>query len=144
MSADVRGVGHTRDAGWEIGVSATLDAEPGELWELLTGRGLSRWLGTVDGGLPTGPGVVGSTSEGGWFEVRSVRPGEKVRLRWSPTGDPTIATTVQVSVRAAARGRCRVGFHEEKLPDAAARERRREHWRQVVDALVVDIGDTRR
>ena len=144
MSADPRAVGHTRDAGWEIGVSATLDADADEVWELLTGRGLPLWWGTPTDGLPTTTGSTGSTAEGGWFEIRSVRPGEKVRLRWSPTGDPTTATTVQVSVRAAAGDRSRVGFHEERLPDGAARERRREHWRQVLDALVAALGDTRR
>ena len=139
VSAEPRGVGNTADAGWQIGVSATVDLPPAALWERLLGSDLPRWLGHVDGGLPP-VGATGRTADGGWFEVRAVRPREKVRLRWSPSGDPAAATVLQVSVRPASGGRSRVGFHQERLPDAAARADRREHWRAVVADLVGRVG----
>lgn len=137
-----RPVGRTRDAGWQIGVSATLDADPAVVWELLTGAGLHLWLGGVDGGLPTLAGTTGTTTDGGWFEVRSFRQGDRVRLRWSPSGDPAQASTVQVTVRGSGAGRTRVGLHSEQLPDAASRDRQRVHWRAVmaeITALTTDL-----
>jgi hypothetical protein len=142
VSAEPRAVGHTRDAGWEIGVGAVLDIDPDGLWERLTGRNLPDWLGETGGPLPRDAGATGHTADGGRFEIRSVRDGEKIRLRWTPPAGAAV-TVIQVSVRAAPRGRARLGFHEERLPDAAARERRREHWRSVVAAIAADIGTDR-
>lgn len=135
-------MGHTRDAGWEIGVSTVLDIGPDALWDRLTGRNLPDWLGDTGGPLPRDVGATGHTAGGGRFEIRSVRDGAKIRLRWTPAAGTT-ATVVQVSVTAAPRGRARLGFHEERLPDAAARERRREHWRDVAAAIAADIGSDR-
>ncbi|WP_111765903.1 SRPBCC domain-containing protein [Nakamurella deserti] len=139
MSVEPRAVGHTRDAGWEVGVSAVLDIAPDALWGWLTGSGLAHWLGETGGPLPHDAGATGRTATGGRFEIRSVRDGEKIRLRWEPAGGAGM-TVVQVSVRAASRGRARLGFHEERLPDARAREHRREHWRGVISAIAADIA----
>lgn len=136
-----RAVGHTRDAGWEIGVSATVDADPAAVWGLLTGPGLHLWLGDVDGGLPTAPGTTGRTADGGWFDVRSFRPMDRVRLRWSPSGDPVQASTVQVTVRGSGAGRTRVGLHQEQLPNAASRDRQRVHWRAVMAEIAALTDD---
>jgi uncharacterized protein YndB with AHSA1/START domain len=41
-----REVGHTRDAGWEIGVSKTIDHPIGEVWDFITSpAGVAIWLG---------------------------------------------------------------------------------------------------
>ncbi|MFL6120738.1 MAG: SRPBCC domain-containing protein, partial [Actinophytocola sp.] len=64
-----REVGHTRDAGWEIGVSKTVDHPVEHVWSFITSPGgIAIWLGegvTVlperGAGYETADGVHGET-----------------------------------------------------------------------------------
>lgn len=128
--------GLTRDAGWEVGVSRTLPHPPSTVWDFVSGpEGLALWLGpgadlTPERGAPyrTDTGVTG--------EVRGYRPGERIRVTHG-------ATTVQVALTPAADGvRTVLGFHQERMSGAEERERRRAHWRRVMDevAAALDRG----
>ncbi|SPF03058.1 activator of Hsp90 ATPase 1 family protein [Streptomyces sp. MA5143a] len=104
--------GLTQDAGWEIGVSRTLAQPPDTVWEFISGpRGLALWLG-AGARLTPERGAPYTTDAGIGGEVRGYRPRERIRVTY---GD----TTVQVTVSAA----------------AGERERRREHWRRVLDRV---------
>ncbi|OEJ40362.1 activator of HSP90 ATPase 1 family protein [Streptomyces agglomeratus] len=128
--------GLTKDAGWEIGVSRTLPRPPAAVWEFIASpEGVGLWLGpgaelTAEKGAPyrTADGVTG--------EVRSQRPGDRVRLTYG-------STTVQVAVSAAGASgeKAVLRFHQEHLADAGEREARRTHWRAVMDEIAAALGD---
>ena len=131
--AEPRPVGRTKDVGWQIGVSRTLPVELDRLWSFLTSAdGLSRWLGP---GVepPLAAGVRYRTSDGTTGEIRSFRPGDRLRLTWQPPDRPGPAT-VQFTVRPAATG-TRLGFHTERLLSSDEREQMRLHWRRVIDEV---------
>ncbi|KAB8167307.1 SRPBCC domain-containing protein [Streptomyces sp. 3MP-14] len=127
--------GLTRDAGWQIGVSRTLPHPPAAVWDFLTGpAGLAHWLGP-GATLPTEVGARYATDgDGPSGELRGYRPGERVRL----TADDT---TVQFTLRPAREGAATsLTFHQERLPDAAARERQRAHWKAVLAGVAEALG----
>jgi len=134
--------GLTKDAGWQIGVSKTVDHPVEEVWRFLTSQdGIAIWLGEgvtvlseVGAGYVTAAGVRG--------ETRSFRELDRLRLTWQPPGW-THDTTLQLTVTAAGPGRARLGVHQERLADAAEREQQRRHWQGVVNALVAALADLR-
>jgi uncharacterized protein YndB with AHSA1/START domain len=137
MSADPGSTvptGLTRDVGWEIGVSRTFPCDVDHAWRTLTeGEGLAVWLAPV-GDLPTAKGEAYRTADGTAGEVRSHRPGDRLRLTWRPPGWDH-DSTVQVAVTAAAGGRAVVRFHQERLAGPDEREEMRAHWAAALDAL---------
>lgn len=129
--------GLTKDVGWQIGVSRTVPGTPDEVWATLVGEaGVAVWLGELDA-LPTRKGEAYRTAAGAAGELRSFRPGERIRLTYQPPGRAT-PTTLQVALRA---GGSRSGpstvvtFHQEHLADAGEREAMRAHWKAVVERL---------
>lgn len=128
-------VGRTRDAGWQIGVSKTINRPVSQVWDFITSpEGIAIWLGdgvTVlsdrGAGYETATGVRG--------ETRSFRELDRVRLTWQPP-DWTHDTTLQLTVSSAGEGRARLVVHQERLADATEREQQRRHWQGVVNALV--------
>jgi uncharacterized protein YndB with AHSA1/START domain len=130
-----RPIGRTKDAGWEIGVSRTVDRPVAEVWDFLTSdAGTAVWLGAGVQRLDE-PGAAYVTEAGTAGEIRSVRPRDRVRLTWQPE-DWDHDSTVQFTVRSAPGDKTRVVFHQERLVDAAERERQRAHWQGVMDALL--------
>lgn len=126
-------IGKTRDAGWQIGVSRTIHRPAGEIWSFLTSpAGVAIWLG--EGGTLE-PGAGYRTADGVQGETRSFRAGDRVRLTWQPPGWAH-DTTLQLTVSAAGEGKARLTVHQERLADAAERERQRTHWQGVMAELV--------
>jgi uncharacterized protein YndB with AHSA1/START domain len=133
-----RPTGHTRDAGWEIGVSRTVPFPVEEVWEFLTSAaGSAVWLGAGVQRLDE-PGAGYETEAGTAGQVRSFRPRDRVRLTWQPV-DWDHDSTVQFTVRPVPGDRTRIVFHQERLVDAAERERQRTHWQGVLDTLVAAL-----
>jgi uncharacterized protein YndB with AHSA1/START domain len=130
-----REVGRTRDAGWEIGVSKTIDRPVEEVWTFITSpAGIAIWLGEGVTVLPE-RGAGYETTAGVNGEMRSFRELDRVRLTWQPSGW-THDTTLQVAVRSAGAGRAMLVVHQERLADAAERAQQRRHWQGVISALV--------
>ena len=129
-----RVVGQTSAGGFQIGVQKTLPISADMAWELLTGEaGLALWLGMVDR-LQFRKGEEYETASGNSGEVRSVVPGERIRLTWS---SPELAgpSTLQVTLVAAGE-KTSVRFHQERLSSLGERELMRSHWREVLDELM--------
>ncbi|MFB6904282.1 SRPBCC domain-containing protein [Streptomyces bacillaris] len=127
-------VGLTRDADWEIGVSRTLHQPPQAVWEFITGpEGVALWLG-AEGPLPTEKGAPYRTADGTEGEIRSYRPGDRVRLTYG-------SSTVQVAVTpGSSEDRAVLRFHQERLVSAEEREERRTHWKAVMDRVAAELG----
>lgn len=138
MSGPRREVGRTRDAGWEIGVSKTIDRPVEQVWDFITSpEGTAIWLGegvTVR----AEPGTGYETATGVRGETRSFRELDRVRLTWQPAGW-SHDTTLQLAVRSAGAGRAMLRIHQERLADATEREQQRRHWQSVIAALVAAL-----
>jgi uncharacterized protein YndB with AHSA1/START domain len=131
-------VGKTKDAGWEIGVSRTVPFGAEAVWRLLTSeRGTDIWLG-AGASLVDEKGAPYETGDGTTGEVRSFRPLDRIRLTWQPPGWDH-ESTVQVAIRGDA-SKTMIRFHQERLADAAERERQRTHWTGVMDQIVAELG----
>lgn len=133
-------VGRTRDAGWQIGVSKTIDRPVEDVWDFITSpAGVAIWLGegvTVlserGAGYETATGVRG--------EIRSFHELDRLRLTWQPPGW-THDSTLQLVVTSAGEGRARLVVHQERLAGAAEREQQRGHWQSVVTAVVAALAE---
>lgn len=127
-------VGLTKDAGWQIGVSRTVPHALDDVWAtLVSPAGLALWLGP-GATLGEAPGDPWSSTDGARGELRSLRPGDRVRVLHRPPGRDA-DTIVQVVLRPAAGGGTSVRVHQERLADADEREAMRAHWAAVHDRL---------
>ncbi|WP_142215078.1 SRPBCC domain-containing protein [Streptomyces sp. SLBN-118] len=125
--------GLTKDAGWEIGVSRTLPLPVAAVWEFVASQeGVALWLG--DGvRLPTEKGESYETGDGIAGEVRSYRPGDRVRLTYG-------TSTLQIAVSASGEGRTVLRIHQERLANAEERVRQRAHWKAVMGEITDALG----
>ncbi len=126
-------MGRTKDAGWQIGVSITVDRPAAEVWDLLVAaEGLAVWLGPGTE-LSGERGDQYETSDGVVGEIRSFREEDRIRLTWQPP-EWDHDTTVQIALddRGAKTG---VRFHQERLASAEEREQQRRHWKSVAERL---------
>jgi uncharacterized protein YndB with AHSA1/START domain len=132
-------VGKTKDAGWQIGVSRTVDVSVEDVWNLLgSDRGTRIWLGS-GAKLPERPGQTYETADGTRGELRSRRERDRIRLTWQPQ-DWDHDTTIQITLEPKGE-RTVIRFHQERLADERERDRQRTHWRQVADDLEAAIGN---
>jgi uncharacterized protein YndB with AHSA1/START domain len=123
-------VGKTKDAGWEIGVSKTLPRSVDDVWNFVTSaQGVRLWLGSGVK-LPAEKGTTYETGDGTTGQIRSFRPGDRVRLTWQPA-DWDHESTVQVAV-SGGPDKAVLRFHQERLANADERERQRQHWTEVM------------
>ena len=129
----LRKVGQTADAGYQIGVQKTLSIPQDLAWELLVvGPGRDVWLGETQP-LHLRKGAEYVTSNGVSGEIRSVAPGQRLRLTWS---HPDLAKPSTLQVMFIASGeKTSVRFHQEKLSSQDEREQMRRHWREVLGKL---------
>lgn len=126
-------VGQTKDAGWQIGVRRTHPHELEHVWAtLLSPAGLAVWLGP-GAQLGDEAGDAYATDDGISGELRSLRPGDRMRLTWRPAARAE-ATILQLTVRPAASGTT-LGIHQERLADADEREAMRLRWAAVQERL---------
>jgi uncharacterized protein YndB with AHSA1/START domain len=131
--------GKTKDAGWQIGVSRTIDAPLAAVWEWLTAReGVRLWLGP-GATLPTAKGDTYETADGIRGELRSYRPDDRIRLTWQPA-TWSHDSTVQVAVQAKG-AKTMVRFHQERLVDGAEREQQRSYWGSILNRLDTEIAE---
>ncbi len=128
-----RPVGKTKDAGWQVGARRTYDLPLDRVWEFLTSeRGLRLWLGKSPG-IELRAGNAYRLPDGTGGEVRVFKPRSHIRLTWRPPGWERHST---VQLRVIPKGeRCVVAFHQEHLPDGAARETRRAYYLKVLEQL---------
>ncbi|MDQ2807503.1 MAG: SRPBCC domain-containing protein [Chloroflexota bacterium] len=133
-------VGQTRDVGFEIGARRTLPLAPDAAWRLLLSpAGLACWLG-AGAALPLTPGTRYALADGAIGEVRVYQPGSHLRLTWQPPGWVR-PSTVQVRVLPSGE-RTTIAFHQEHLPDAAARAARSAYYSAALDGLERLIEET--
>ncbi|NEA37116.1 SRPBCC domain-containing protein [Streptomyces sp. SID13031] len=131
--------GLTKDSGWEVGVSKTLQYSVPELWDLLTSpNGLTLWLGE---GAELAVGSRYETADGTTGEVRSYREHDRIRVTWQPA-DWSHDSTVQLALSGSGP-KTVLRFHQERLADADERTRQRTHWQDVMTTVIERLGSDR-
>lgn len=126
--------GQTADTGFQVGVQRTIPVAAERLWQFLTSpAGLPLWLGSGVRDLVFEKGAVYRTDEGGRGEIRSVQPGERLRLTWQPDGWAN-QSTLQLYLQAKG-DKTALRFHQEKLADAAQRSQMKTHWQDVLEQI---------
>lgn len=134
-------VGETADAGFQVGVRRTVDVPAAVAWAyLVEGHGRERWLGAT-AALPSEKGATYRLDDGTSGEIRSTRPGRRLRLTLQRPGEAA-ATTLQLTIQAK-DDRSIVALHHERLPDEEARATMKAHWTGVLDALQRAFADGR-
>lgn len=132
-----RVVGETSDTGFQVGVVRTLPATAEALWTIVAEQP-QRWLGAgarwqLEAGqtfeVPKRRGVPGVRGE-----IRVVKPGQRLRLRYQQDGWKTPAV-LNLTVTPKKKGAA-IQVQMEKLPDADTREKMREHWSGVLENLM--------
>lgn len=129
----LRTLGMTTQSDFQAGVRRTLPIPASRAWSLVTSpEGVRAWLG-AGAALRFEEGETYQLDDGATGEVRVVKPEQSVRLTWRPEGWDKPST---IQVRVEDKGeKSVIAFHEEKLPDAAAREARTAHFKAALDAL---------
>ena len=123
-------IGQTADAGFQVGVQRTLPLALDAAWCLVMSPDAVRgWLGDV-GDTRLEPGSRYRTSDGIEGEIRVVKPNDRVRLTWQPTG--SAPSTLQIAVTPAGAGKTAIRFHHERLASADEREVMRQCWQTVL------------
>ena len=129
----LRVVGQTSGADFQIGVQRTLPVSPEAAWGLLADRaGRDAWLGEC-AALDFRKGECYTTTEGVSGEVRSVVPGQRVRLTWSSPGLAQ-PSTLQVTL-VAAGDKTSFRFQQERLSSLGEREAMPSYWRRALEEL---------
>jgi uncharacterized protein YndB with AHSA1/START domain len=132
--------GETADAGFEIGVQKTLPFPATKVWEFMTSKpGLKLWLGEVSD-LTWKKGETYCATDGTNGEVRVIHPGKRLRITWKPERWKK-ASTIQLTCVSSGEGKASVRFHQENLPDAAAREEMRGRWKRSLEEVAGHLSE---
>lgn len=130
--------GAAQDGTFDVTARRTFRSTPARAWQLLASPdGASAWLGDVPSDWFSGEwgpevGEVLETPGGERYEVRSCKPGARIRLR---TLGPALPRTTILLSLAADRGRTVVSLSQEGLPEQDMREPMREHWKRALDRI---------
>ncbi len=123
-------IGLTRDVGYQVGVRKTLPLTLEEGWRLVTSpAGIAQWLGEiVEGELDVGAKYLLASGVSG--ELRVLQRQSHLRLTWKPVSWRRAST---IQVRVIPKGeKCTIAFHQEHLPDSAARDKRKRFFQAVL------------
>ena len=134
QARSLRVLGQTADGNFQIGVQKTLPLPADAAWQLIIdGPGLDIWLGPTDN-VEFQKGAEYQTSGGVFGEIRSVVPGERIRLTWR---HPELARPSTLQIYLGASGeKTSVRFHQERLSSLEERDRMRRRWRDVLEQLL--------
>jgi uncharacterized protein YndB with AHSA1/START domain len=133
MTHDMRTIGQTRDAGFQIGARRTLPIPLAEAWRLLMSReGLQIWLSdSLD--MDLAKGAVYRLADGTSGMVSVYEPNSHLRMTWHPPAWPRPSI---IQLRVIPNGeRTTISFHQEHLPGPNEREERRAHYTAALDNL---------
>ena len=126
-------IGQTKNGSFQIGVRRTLPISGEQAWNFLISKeGQRIWLGE-DYPLTLAEGEPYTTPGGAKGIVRVINPEVNLRLSWQPS-EWAQASTIQIRTIPRGSGTT-ISFHQEGLPDAAARASMRRRWQQALAKL---------
>jgi len=127
-------VGVTKDAGVQIGVRRTWEADRGRLWHfLMSPRGAALWIGTLSDFRPE-RGFEFASTEGITGKIAVIRPLHRLRTTWKrPEWDRP--SRLQITLLSTNTGKTTVAIHQEMLEDVYLRELMRRHWEATLNRI---------
>jgi hypothetical protein len=142
-----RVLGQTQDGLFQIGVSKTVTAPAGKVWNLLqSAAGISLLISNPDAELPSKhpPAIPASLKElealdgesdsGIRVETTTFKAGSHVRIRWQRSGWPS-HSILQIRLTPKSETKTTLSFHQEKLPSRDDRDKMQGHWRRVAEQI---------
>lgn len=120
--------------GFEIGVSRTIEIPQQDLWNfIISEEGMRLWLGDMAELNFREKGEYRTLRDiSGQFNV--IKNLSHIRMTWKPEewNNPSV-----LQVRAVAKGnhKATLSFHQEKLPDQAAREKMKQRWKAIANEM---------
>lgn len=125
--------GLSKDSGWMVGARRTFPVPVEAAWKLvLSDEGMRAWLGDLPG-FKLAKGAEFRQPDGTHGRVTVFIPGSHLRLTWRANDYPR-PSIIQVRVIPTGENTV-IAFHQEHLPDKAARDERGEHFRRALDSL---------
>lgn len=126
-----RVLGETVNAGFEVGVQKTVNIPVEEAWQLLSSEtGVKIWLGEVED-IELIKGKILHTTDGSSAEIRSVKRGERIRIKWQPH-DNTNPSTFQITLTPAG-GKTSIRIHHENLDGEKSRSEMQGYWKEILE-----------
>lgn len=126
--------GQTADTGFQVGIQKVFPIGIDQAWSLLSSRkGIDCWLGKVSR-LALVEGKTYTTESGIEGEIRVVKPGSRLRLKWHKPGMKRPAT-LQITLVERAPEKTSIRVHLEHLPSQKVREEMKSHWQEVLGKL---------
>jgi activator of HSP90 ATPase len=126
-------VGLTKGTGWQAGVRRTLPIRPENAWDfLLSPQAVRIWLGAAPK-VKLAAGAEFRLTGDTRCKITVFRPGSHLRMQWQPA-DYSKPAVLQVRVIPADE-KTAFSFHQENLPDAAARQQRIAFYQDVLAQL---------
>jgi uncharacterized protein YndB with AHSA1/START domain len=124
-------VGVTKDAGVQIGVRRTVDADKERVWRfMLSPDGLRLWIGGVPE-FRLEKGFEFASAEGVTGKLTVVQPLHKLRMAWKrPEWERP--SRLQIYFLSASGGKTTIAIHQEMLEDVYIRELMRRHWEEAL------------
>lgn len=123
-------LGQTADTGFQVGIQKTLPLDVKDLWNFVTGPGVDLWLGQpLEFSLKAKTPFKTVLYSG---EIRSVDLQKRIRL--AIEGLTKEKSTLQLYFTPK-NNKTTLGFHHEKLQDAAEREHMQKHWSSILGVL---------
>lgn len=120
---------------YSAAASRTFPISKSQLWKLVNSReGLDVWLRPVNN-FKIRPGQKFETSDEYFGEVRTMKAGERVRLRWQEV-EWEKPTVVNIFLGGRDRDKSILAISHDDLPDTRLRNRMRSHWKQVLINLI--------
>ncbi len=126
-------VGLTKDGGWQAGVRRTLPVRPELAWEFLVRPDVLRlWLGEVPA-RKMEQDTEFLLPDGTRRRMTVFQSGSHLRMQWQPLHYDRPAVLQMCIIPAG--GKATFAFHQENLPDEAARSQRLVFFRQALDPM---------
>jgi len=134
---DIKTVGLTKGAGFQIGVRKTIALPPQQAWEFLfSDEGIKLWLGEFEPSefelkknFRTEAGITG--------KLNLLKPYSHVRLSWKkPSWHNTSSLQLRVIDN---KGKSTISFHQDKLLNSGQRQEMEEYWDNVISRIDLAI-----
>lgn len=126
--------GRNEKGEYTVTVTKTFKIRAETLWKFLVSpRGIALWLAPLVN-VKLAPKVFFEREDGIFGEIRTLKPGERIRFTWQE-GDDSPRTVVQMQLVGRSNGTSILAFNHEKLTDGRAKEQIREHWKSALERV---------
>ena len=123
---------------YSVIVTKTIPISKAKAWKWLTSdSAIQVWLKPLSP-IEIKKGQVFETPDGVYGEIRTFKKNQRIRLAWNES-DGEKKSVLQVLLFGRDEKKCGIAFQHEQLKDGRKRNWAREHWKNVVAELLVQL-----